>query len=319
MIDDYNRNIHYVRLSVTDLCNLKCQYCMPEEGVCKKDHAEVLRIEEAYELVKILTELGIDKVRLTGGEPLVRNGIMTLVKKIAALDAVMDFSITTNGILLEKYAQPLKDAGLNRVNISLDTLDADKFKKITRGGDLGAVLRGIEATRKAGLVPIKLNVVMINGFNTDEVETFINMADETLEVRFIELMPIGEAAVWNHEKFISNSHLIEKYSHLLSEEEGAHTGPAKYFRRVDSKGRVGFINPISEHFCSACNRIRITPDGYLKTCLHSNEEIALKPYLDNPSRLKDTILEAVAHKPNRHSINDASFVPISRSMHRIGG
>jgi cyclic pyranopterin phosphate synthase len=292
---------------------------MPEEGICKKDHTEVLRIEQAYELVKVLTELGIDKVRLTGGEPLVRNGIMTLVEKIAALDAVNDFSITTNGILLEKFAQPLKDAGLNRVNISLDTLDAHKFREITRGGDLNAVLRGIEAARNAGLVPIKLNVVMINGFNTDEVETFIKMADETLEVRFIELMPIGEAADWNHKRFISNSHLIERYGYLLREEDQVHTGPAKYFRRDDGKGRVGFINPISEHFCSACNRIRVTPDGYLKTCLHSNEEIALKPYLDNPSKLKEKILEAVAHKPNRHSINDASFKPISRSMHRIGG
>ncbi len=319
MIDGYNRKIHYVRLSVTDLCNLKCQYCMPEKGICKKDHAEVLRLEEAYSIVKALTELGVDKVRLTGGEPLVRNGIMTLVERIAALPEIKDFSMTTNGILLEHYAKSLKEAGMNRINISLDTLDSEKFSEITRGGDLETVLRGIQAARDAGLTPIKLNVVVINGFNTDEVEAFIDMADEDMEVRFIELMPIGEAAAWSSEQFISNNALIREYGYLFEEEEAAHSGPARYYRKKNGKGRVGFINPISEHFCSACNRIRVTPDGFLKTCLHSNEEVALRPSVDNPDALKAVIRQAVHEKPLRHSINETQFVPITRSMHRIGG
>ncbi len=318
MIDGYNRKIHYVRLSVTDLCNLKCQYCMPEKGICKKDHADVLRLEEAFAIVKSLAELGVDKVRLTGGEPLVRNGIMTLVEKIAALPGIKDFSMTTNGILLERYAKDLKAAGMNRINVSLDTTNPEKFAEITRGGDLKAVLRGIEAAKDAGLTPIKLNVVVINGFNTDEIQAFIDMADADMEVRFIELMPIGEAADWNSERFISNNALIQAYGHLL-EEEAIHSGPAKYYRKKNGKGRIGFINPISEHFCSACNRIRVTPDGFLKTCLHSNEEVALRPYVDDADALKQVIRQAVHDKPLRHSINETQFVPITRSMHRIGG
>lgn len=320
MVDQFDRSIHYLRLSVTDLCNLKCQYCMPEEGIDKKAHQEILRIEEYLRLVEEMTHLGVDKVRLTGGEPLVRKGIVDLVEGIAKLDGIKDLAITTNGVLLKKYAKALKQAGLTRVNISIDTMNPDKFRKITRGGNIEDVLDGIEEARKVGLLPIKLNVVLINGFNTDEVEDFIRMADEDLDVRFIELMPIGQVADWSKDKFLSNEELLMRHRDWFVIEDGEQYGPAKYYQKKDGKGRVGFINPISNHFCSTCNRVRMTADGKLKLCLHTNEEFDLKPLLKEDSMtIQKTLKTYISKKPQRHHMNDQEFVPIVRDMNRIGG
>ncbi len=320
MVDQFERQIHYLRVSVTDLCNLKCQYCMPEEGVEKKAHQDILRIEDYLKLITEMTKLGIDKVRLTGGEPLVRKGIVELVEGIGSLKEIKDLAITTNGVLLKKYAKELKDAGLTRVNISIDTLDPDKYREITRGGDLQAVLDGIAEAKRVGLTPIKLNVVVINGFNTDEVQDFIQMADEDLDVRFIELMPIGQVATWTKDKFFSNEKLLEQYRDLFIFEDGEQYGPAKYYQKKEGKGRVGFINPISNHFCSTCNRVRMTADGKLKLCLHTNEEFDLKPLLElDSATIQNTLKTYISKKPQRHHMNDQEFVPIVRDMNRIGG
>ncbi len=320
MVDQFERQIHYLRLSVTDLCNLKCQYCMPEEGIDKKLHQDILRIEEYLKLVEVMTDLGVDKIRLTGGEPLIRKGIVDLVAGITALNKVKDLAITTNGTLLKKYAKALKEAGLNRVNISIDTLDPQKYKDITRGGNLQDVLDGIQAAKEVGLLPIKLNVVLINGFNTDEVKDFIELADEDIDVRFIELMPIGQVADWSKDQFISNEAILKRHEEAFAIDPGEQFGPATYYQKKNGKGRVGFINPISNHFCATCNRVRMTADGKLKLCLHTNEEFDLKPLLEEDRETARQVLHAYIHqKPKEHHLNDQSFEPIVRDMNRIGG
>lgn len=320
MIDQYDRKINYLRLSVTDLCNLKCKYCMPIDGIDKKCHSEILRIEDYLKIVKVSTDIGIDKVRLTGGEPLVRGGIIELISKISKIDAIKDIAMTTNGLLLKKNAQKLKDAGLKRLNISLDTMNPIKYSEITRGGNVEEVLSGIKEAKRIGLVPIKLNVVVINGFNTDEISDFIDYADDDVEVRFIELMPIGEASNWNKEKFISNDELYEQYKNILVDDLEYSNGPAKYYRKKETNGKIGFINPISHHFCNKCNRIRVTPDGKLKTCLHSNEEVDLREAINlSEEKLKQLLINSINNKPERHHLNDEGFEPISRSMNCIGG
>lgn len=320
MVDQFERQIHYLRLSVTDLCNLKCQYCMPEEGVDKKPHQEILRIEEYLRLVEAMTDLGVDKIRLTGGEPLIRKGIVDLVQGISSMNKVQDLAITTNGILLRKYANDLKAAGLNRVNISIDTLDPEKFKRITRGGSLEDVLDGIQAAKEVGLLPIKLNVVVIHGFNTDEIKDFIELADEDLDVRFIELMPIGQVAGWSKDQFISNEEILKLHQKEFEIVSGEQHGPAKYYQKKNGKGRVGFINPISNHFCATCNRVRMTADGKLKLCLHTNEEFDLKPLLnDDRDSMRQALHDYIHQKPQKHHLNDRSFEPIVRDMNRIGG
>jgi cyclic pyranopterin phosphate synthase len=319
MKDSHGRNIRYLRVSVTDRCNLRCKYCMPEEGVGKKKHLDILSLEEIYQIIEASEELGFDKIRLTGGEPLVRKNIEWLIKKTAALEGIKDISMTTNGILLADYAEKLKNAGLNRVNISLDTLNPEKFKAITRGGNLSDVLRGIEAAIHYGLTPIKINTVLIGGFNDDEIE---ELADYTMNhdihVRFIELMPIGMSASWSNEKFISNETVLERLGNLvpLEMEPGS---PSKEYRMHGAKGTIGLINPISQHFCSTCNRLRLTADGKLKPCLHSNKEIDVRKGLGNKEEIKKIIVETIDIKPREHHINDKDYKPITRDMNGIGG
>jgi len=325
MIDQYSRKINYLRLSVTDLCNLKCKYCMPEEGVEKKEHSDILRLEEYLKIVEAAAELGIDKIRLTGGEPLVRRGIIELVGKIARVEGIRDLAMTTNGLMLKQYAKPLKEAGLTRINISMDTLNPIKYASVTRGGNLQDVLDGIEAAKANKLLPIKLNVVLINGFNTDEVSDFIAMASDDIEVRFIELMPVGEASKWSKGRFISNNDVLVEHQELLEEIDEISTGPARYYLKKGTKGKVGFINPISSHFCDQCNRVRVTADGKLKTCLHTDEEIDLSVAFNNDNgeeqldTLKAILSNSMMHKPKNHKLNDWEFTPITRSMNRIGG
>jgi len=318
MEDLFGRNINYLRISVTDRCNLRCQYCMPEEGICKADHFDIVSIEEIEEMAKTFAKLGVNKIRLTGGEPLVRKGIITLVEKIAKIDGINQVTMTTNGIYLKKYAKDLKEAGLDRVNISIDTFDEDKYSSITRGGKLKDVLEGIEEAKRVGLKPIKLNVVLIGGFNDNEIEKFVYLTkDEEIDVRFIELMPIGETADWAVHKFVSNEIVLDRVKELESVETDDLSSPATYYKLPDGKGRVGLINPISCKFCKYCNRVRITSQGKLKLCLHSDEEIDLKGPLERGEDLETAIKEAIKHKPEEHHLEEGKH--ILKSMVQIGG
>lgn len=317
MKDAFNRTINYLRISVTDLCNLRCKYCMPEDGVEKKHHSDILSVEEIEIIVRAAAELGIDKVRITGGEPLVRNGILEICRRIGAIDGLKDIGITTNGILLGTMAEDLKKAGVSRVNISLDTLDPVKYRQITRRGELSDVISGISASQKAGLLPIKINTVLIGGFNDDEIGNFIEMTRyEDIDVRFIELMPIGESACWDKKSFIPATRVLEQEPRL---EPVAGKGAAveTVYRVPGYKGKVGLINPMSQPFCPECNRIRVTADGKLKTCLHSAEEISLK---DLPAEaVKERIASAIRNKPLRHYLNENTKSESARNMFQIGG
>lgn len=318
MIDNYGRKIDYLRVSVTDLCNLRCSYCMPEKGIIKKDHKEILSLEEIEEIIRTSVRLGITKVRITGGEPLIRKGLVSMIDNISRTPGLKDLSITTNGILLKDYADRLKKAGVDRVNISLDTMNKDKFRKITRCGNLDDVLEGIRAAKEAKLLPIKINVVLIGGFNDDEMQDFINLTiRDEIEVRFIELMPIGEAAGWSKECFISGQEVLNRIPNLIPLPFKGHGSVARMFKLPNSKGKVGLISPVSNHFCTYCNRIRVTPDGKLKSCLHSSQEIALRGA--DPKELEDLLIQGMLLKPLRHNIGTVHVSETPRNMNEIGG
>ncbi len=318
MLDSFGRKINYLRISLTDRCNLRCQYCMPEEGVEKFCHDDILSLEEVYTIVEAFVDLGIDKLRFTGGEPLVRKGLVSLIERVSKLNKVKDMTMTTNGVLLKKYAKDLKEAGLNRVNISLDTLNPDKYRKITRGGDINKVLEGIEEAKKVGLTPIKINSVLIGNFNEDEIEDLVNLTqNEKIDVRFIELMPIGEAATWAEEKFVPNSIILDRVKSLVPVPREDISSPAVYYKLPYGRGKVGIINPISCKFCQDCNRVRLTSTGKLKLCLHSNREIDLKEALTNKEDLKALILKSVFEKEEAHHLEDRDY--IDRNMNQIGG
>lgn len=320
MLDKEGREINYLRISVTDLCNLRCRYCIPEEGVEKKCHSNILSIEEMEEVVKVSSRLGVNKIRLTGGEPLVRKGIVELVQKISKVPGINEVAMTTNGILLKEYAKELKKAGLKRVNISLDTLNEDKYAYITRRGKLKDVLDGINEAKKVGLLPVKINTVLVKGFNDDEIEDFINLTmKDQVDIRFIELMPIGENGGWSKEHFISNETVLERYPDLVPVVSEDKSAPARYYKLSNAKGRIGLINPISSHFCSSCNRLRLTADGKIKPCLHSNEEIDIKTTLREKGDIMPILSKAIRVKPKEHHINDKDYTPINREMVRIGG
>lgn len=316
--DSFGRNINYLRISLTDRCNLRCKYCMPECGVDKFNHDDMLSLEEIYEITKSFVSLGVDKIRFTGGEPLVRKGMVELVAKVAKLDGVKDIAMTTNGLLLKRFAKDLKDAGLNRVNVSLDSLDPDKYKEITRGGNIEDFLSGIEEAKRVGLEPIKINTVLIGGFNDSEIKTLVNLTiDEKIDVRFIELMPIGEAASWSKERFISNDIILETVKDLIPVEREDHSSPATYYKLPGAKGKVGIINPVSCKFCDNCNRVRLTAEGILKLCLHSNKEINLREALREGRDVKKLILESVLKKEESHHLEDGEYT--DRNMNQIGG
>ncbi len=317
MIDSYNRRINYLRISVTDLCNLRCRYCMPNKGIDKIRHSDVLTLEEIETIAKVFVELGVDKIRITGGEPLVRRGILGLIENIGKLEGVKDFAITTNAIMLKKYAKMLKDAGVNRVNISLDTLDEKKYEYITRGGKLKDTLDGITEAQEVGLSPIKLNTVLIRGFNDDEIRDLVNITNRGIDVRFIELMPMGEARNWAIDNFISNDYVLKKVENLKEIKRDDINSPASYYKLPNAKGKVGFINPISCKFCSNCNRVRLTSDGKLKLCLHSDYEIDLKTPLRNKEDIKHIIIDAISKKPKEHHLEHGEY--ITRNMIAIGG
>jgi cyclic pyranopterin phosphate synthase len=325
LFDPSQRSINYLRISVTDRCNLRCIYCMPEEGVQLMPHEAILTYEEIYTVVKAATELGIEKVRLTGGEPLARLGLPKLIQMLAGIEALDDISLTTNGVLLSRFATELKSAGLRRVNVSLDSLKPDRFKQITRSNyELNEVLNGIEAANSAGLTPVKINVVVMSGINDDEI---LDFAQKTVKdgwhVRFIEFMP-SVATDNTSPQFVPVSKMKKRLKPLGKLEPclpSVGNGPAKYFRYPHASGTIGFITPISEHFCFHCNRLRLTADGKLRPCLMSDYEIDLKQPLRSgisTEGLKKLIEEAVANKPIRHHLTEGD-IPQDRLFSQIGG
>ncbi len=284
MEDGFGRRIDYLRLSVTDRCNLRCRYCLPAAGVPAKPREEILSFEEVLRLVRVALTLGIRRVRLTGGEPLVRKGIVSFVARLARLPGLEDLALTTNGTLLAPLGRELREAGLQRLNISLDTLDPVKYRWLTRGGELGAVLEGIEAALALGFAPVKINVVVLRGVNDTEWEDLAALSIERpLHVRFIELMPVGASWSLAGEHFAPcaavRARLEERFGRLIPAEGVAGAGPARYFRLPGALGTVGFITGVSDHFCATCNRVRLTADGKLRLCLHAQEEFDLRALL----------------------------------------
>ncbi|HEY8910126.1 MAG TPA: GTP 3',8-cyclase MoaA [Desulfosporosinus sp.] len=323
MQDQYQRQIDYLRISVTDRCNLRCKYCMPEEGVQWMQHKSILSFEEILRLMRLSTQIGFRRFRITGGEPLVRKGILDFLSEAAQLPGVEDLMLTTNGMLLPEMAFDLKKAGVQRVNISLDTMDPERFHDITRGGDVQTVIQGIFRALEAGLNPVKLNVVVVRDFNTGELPKFLDLAKQyPLHVRFIELMPIGISSEHRTE-FVP----IKEMKELLGLKEYIPTkdipggGPAEYFRPSGFKGSIGFISALSRHFCDTCNRVRLTADGKLRPCLHSKHEVNLREALRDGSsdaELLEIFAQAVWKKPVEHHMNDEAWQD-KRIMSQIGG
>jgi GTP 3',8-cyclase len=316
-----------VRVSVTDKCNFRCTYCMPAEGLQWLAREEILSFEEIARIVAVLARLGVDEVRLTGGEPLVRRDLPVLVEQLARVDGVRDLSLTTNGVLLDRLARPLVEAGLQRLNVSLDTLNHVRFAEIARRDALDAVLRGLEeAERYPQLRPIKVNCVAVKGFTETEVPALAELARrKPYVVRFIEFMPLDADEAWREDDVLTGAEIrsiIEEHHGPLEELPAKASSTAKRFRFADGAGEVGFVNPVSEPFCSSCDRIRLTADGQLRTCLFSRREWDLKaPLREGASddELVELIRFAVRHKELKHRINDAGFVRASRSMSQIGG
>lgn len=314
MTDRYGRKIKYLRLSVTDLCNLRCIYCMPQDGVVKKPHTDILSIEELTEIADASYQLGIKKIRLTGGEPLLRKGILTLCENIRHISAEIELAITTNGILLPRMAKDLKKAGVNRLNISLDTLNPDTYKAITRLGDLQDALDGIQAAQDAGFTDIKINTVLLGGINDGDIRELIALTKGApIQLRFIELMPLGVAKSWDSSRFLPVSQ-IEVY--LRSRADMTVDGVARVYRLPGFRGSVGLISPLSNSFCTSCDKIRVTADGKLKPCLHSDTEIDLRGL--RGEALKRAMRDGITQKPLKHELGTyGSFA--DRNMNEIGG
>lgn len=319
------RTIDYIRISVTDRCNLRCVYCMPENGVDLLKHQDMMSFEEIYNLVLALVPAGIKKIRLTGGEPLVRNGIKKLIKMLRSIPEIEDITLTTNGILLEEMAEGLKAAGLSRINVSLDSLDVSRFKQITRWGSLEKVLKGIDKAIDIGLKPVKINVVAIKGFNDDEFINFVEYAyKKEVQVRFIELMPIGESddeAILKHYPIADIKELIETKFQLEETSDIKTNGPAENYRIIGGKGSVGFIGALSHKFCSTCNRLRLTADGRIRPCLYIDKEYdVLKLIRDgaSPDELRAFVEEIILGKPEGHNMEDG-WGNQRRKMSQIGG
>ena len=313
MKDKFGRDITYLRISVTDLCNLRCKYCMPESGVESLCHSDILALEEIVEIVKVAAKNGIKKIRLTGGEPLVRRGFINLCKEISKIDEIEDIAITTNGVNLKNMADDLFENKVRRLNFSLDTLVKEKYNDITRRNDFDKTMESLFYAIKKGF-KVKLNVVLIGGFNDDEIENFVKLSnDYDLEVRFIELMQIGETANWSKDKFVSNKIVLEKVPKL--EFDGV-SGVAKIYKIKGQKGKIGLISPISCSFCSDCNRIRLTSDGKLKPCLHSKDEINLKGL--SGEELEEVFKRGIFDKPEKHHLEDGKSES-ARDMNKIGG
>jgi len=326
LIDRFGRTVDYLRISITDRCDYRCVYCMAED-MTFLPREQVLTLEEIYTIAKAFAELGVKKIRVTGGEPLVRKGVLELLEKIGQIESLNELVITTNGSQLETMASDLKVAGVKRINISLDTLDADKFKAITRTGDLQQVLRGIDAVKAVGFERIKLNAVILKGSNHQEVCDLVQYAvDKVIDISFIEEMPLG--VVTKHDRseaYYSSALIKEDLARRFSLEATLEKtgGPSSYFKVVGTQTRVGFISPHSENFCSTCNRVRLTVEGRLLLCLGNEHSVDLKAVLrENPSDmvvLKQAIIDAMLIKPEKHEFNIHEQPVILRYMSMTGG
>ncbi len=323
--DRFGRDINYLRISLTDKCNLRCVYCMPED-MSFRPRAELLQDDEIFRLVKIFAELGFHKIRLTGGEPTVRANFVEIVRYIAQTPGIDTVAMTTNGILLDKMAQPLVEAGLQRVNISIDTLNPEKFKKLTRWGDVQDVWRGVHAAEAAGL-GIKLNAVVVRGYN--DQEDVVDLARLTLyqpwQVRFIEMMPFGDVADFQQAGVVTEEELLQTIQAALGpmtlENDGELDGEARLFRLVEGMGTIGFISSVTQPFCAACTRARLTADGRLRLCLLREDEVNLMEPLRNGAsdeQLKKLITDGIWWKPWGHGLA-RNVIPMNRVMSEIGG
>jgi GTP 3',8-cyclase len=326
LVDGHGRPIGDVRISVTDRCNFRCQYCMPAEGLPWLERSALLSYEEIERLVRLLAAMGVRDVRLTGGEPLVRKELWRLVEQLSAIEDVEDLSLTTNGYLLARQVDDLVRAGLRRVNVSLDSLSRDRFYQLTRRDSMAQVLEGLEAAQQhPELRPIKVNVVALKDFTEDEVLRFAEFARQhPYEVRFIEFMPLDADRSWTRDKVLPNAEIVSMIDAVYPLEAVGRErhGTARRYRFADGNGEMGFISPVSEPFCGDCNRIRLTAEGQLRTCLFSmNETDLCSPLRDGATdaELEELVRDAVWRKELKHHVNDPGFVQPARSMSRIGG
>jgi cyclic pyranopterin phosphate synthase len=330
LTDRFGRIHDYLRISVTDRCNLRCVYCMPEEGLEFEPEEHLLSFDEIVEVVRVMAGLGVRKLRITGGEPLVRKNIEQLIARLSAIPGIEDIALTTNGIFFAAKAEKLRAAGLTRINISLDSLRADRFSLITRGGDIIRVMDSIDAAYRVGLDPIKLNVVLMKGLNDDEIDDFLEMTiDRKVQVRFIEYMPIGHDDVGWKSKYVPLSTVLERCvergwaASPFGEVYG--NGPSQNFRIDGAAGTFGLIHPVSDHFCQTCNRLRLTADGNIKPCLYWSDEFNVRTHIGNDQALADLFLKAMEAKPESHEMAKAlineqqSHIPTMRRMSQIGG
>ncbi len=323
--DTYNRHINYLRISVTDRCNLKCIYCRPGGKIPKLAHDDILRYEEILKIVRILVKLGLVKIRITGGEPLVRKGLFGFLKKITAMPGIQDVSLTTNAVLLANHVEDIYNSGIRRLNISLDSLHREKFRAITGFDLFDRVWAGIQAAHAAGFHPIKINVVALRGINDDEIKDFAELTyNYPFHVRFIEQMPIGTPALDASRPILSDEikSLLSSIGDLVPVNNDVLDGPAKRFTFNGSMGEVGIISPISHHFCETCNRLRMTSNGLLRPCLLSDYNEDLKTPLRSgcsDDHLVDIILRTIKNKPFKHALLSKKLAPISTQMSSIGG
>ena len=319
MLDRYGRKIEYLRISVTQNCNLKCVYCNPDGSLGKENQEKNLSPGEIESITRAMTKVGIRKVRITGGEPLVRRDICEIISRISSIPKIEDISMTTNGINLLGMAEDLKKAGLQRLNISLDSLKEDKFRQITGGGDLKKTLDGIDRALELGMTPVKLNTVLIKGVNDDEIDDIIELArNRPIEVRFIELMPMGCFGEKNAGKIISNDVIIAARPQLEFLKRNDKAAPAVYYGIAGFAGKIGFISPMTHQFCSDCNRVRLTSDGRIRLCLGNNEEVDIRKALDLKQQdLGEIMRQIVYNKPMGHHFKEP--FSSSRRMQMIGG
>ncbi len=307
MQDHFGRTVNYLRLSVTDRCNLRCRYCMPSSGVAKCGHDDILRYEDMLQIASAAVSLGVEKVRITGGEPLVRKGLLDFIRDLKSLRGLSEVSLTTNGLLLEEMATDIKASGVDRLNVSIDSLNADTYAEITRGGDLQKVLSGLESAKSAGLL-LKLNVVVMRGINDHEIEDFAALSVEhPWSIRFIEYMPTIREKAWRN-RVLPGAEIIARLqqNHTLYPLQSTRLcGPAKPYRIDGAVGTLGIITPMSEHFCGSCNRIRVTSTGMVKSCLLSDEAMDLKPILTSGrDALQQMLLDVIDGKSEKHFFNE---------------
>lgn len=322
LIDSYGRRINYLRLSVTDRCNLRCTYCMPLEGIPKLQHGDMLSFEDMYRVATEAVALGVEKIRITGGEPLVRKGLLGFIERLAAIPGLKELVLTTNGMLLDEMALPLRRAGVQRLNISLDSLNQETFATITRGGDLKKVMAGIAAAEAAGFPPVKINMVVMRGVNDDEVLDFAALTlEKPYTVRFIEYMPTLRDKGWSSQCIAGNEllKLIGQHYPLLPLVGTEMAGPARNFKISAAPGSIGIITPISGHFCDSCNRIRVTASGLARGCLFADNGIDLKPHLQGSDNgpVRETLRGIITGKPGRHHLAEEKYGSVN--MSRIGG